>query len=124
MKTKTTGNRKLAQYLSINGIPNKFITSEGEQRQIFQKISEKLRFPLSFNDIDKVFKNGAKIMVKFNKIDLRNMFIDRANVIKIWTNDVCKLNTNEDPKQIIIRKCRGVYARKTSMMMADEKNLL
>lgn len=104
MITDKTESKKSAQYLSISGIPNKFIKSEDDQQQMFRKLCNKFEFFLSDEDIDKVYKNRTKLIVKFNQIETRNRFIDSAKETVIWTNDVCELNNDEKPKRIFTDK--------------------
>lgn len=92
---------KLAQFACISGIPNKFlINNEGSQREILRKLCEKSGSDVKYEDINRIYKNGTKLIVKFERAETRDMFFETMKRTKIWTKDIFELEKNEIPKEI------------------------
>lgn len=94
---------KLAKFACISGIPNKFLmNNEESQREILRKLCEKSGSDVKYEDINRIYKNGTKLIVKFERAETRDMFFETMKKTKIWTNDIFELKMNEKPKQIFV----------------------
>lgn len=100
--TEAKRNDKLAKYLSISGIPNKFLTSDDDKREIFRKLCEILEVSVRYEDIDKIYKNGNKLIVRLQRAETRDLIIAKMKDIQIWTKDVCKLRNDDISQKICV----------------------
>lgn len=93
----------LAKFVCISGIPNEFLTNNEEsQREILRKLCEKSGSDVKYEDINRIYKNGSKLIVKFEREEIRDMFFDTMNRMKIWTKDIFELEKNGIPKEIVV----------------------
>lgn len=97
VKPEFTENKKSAKFMYISGIPTKFTKSEDDQKRIVQTLCKKLRIVVAAKEIEKIYKNGTNVIVRFNGMEMRDKFIEIANGTEIRTNEVCD---DEKPKLI------------------------
>lgn len=93
---------KLAKFASISGVPSKFLNNEENQRKIFRRLCDLLELDVKYEDIHRIYKNGTKLIVKFERAETRNAFFETMKRTKIWTKDIFDLKKNETPKQIVV----------------------
>lgn len=98
--TEAKRHDKLAKYLSISGIPNKFLTSDDDKRGIFRKLCEILEVSVRYEDIEKIYENTNKLIVRLQRAETRDLIIANMKDNTIWTKDVCKLRDNEISQKI------------------------